>query len=394
LACANNGITQQLKGASLNIFRLALQVVGATVFTAALYAQTTPPTQSIDPAKEHVLLIMTDGLRWQEVFRGADPALLTKANNAKQPVDILAKLYLQPTPEQSRAALMPFLWSHIVPNGEIYGNHDKGSEAYVTNGLNFSYPGYNETLTGHPDPRIHSNDNVPNPNVTVFEWLNREWQTSNPQAKNRTAAFGAWGTFNGILNRQRCGFTVNAGYDPLTLVPMTPQLDLLNRIKTETPHIWDDEPFDAATFYTAMEYLKTEKPRLFFLSLGETDDWAHAGNYGLYLQAAHRVDQYLQTLWDFVQSDPEYRDHTTLIFLTDHGRGPAPVEWKSHGEKIPSSKYIFIAAIGAGIPARGELGKGTPAATQSQVAATIARLFNKDWNKETPKAGKPLAEIK
>lgn len=337
---------------------------------------------------------MTDGLRWQEVFRGADPKLLTKANNNNQPVDALEKLYLRSTLEESRTALMPFLWSHMVPDGEIYGNRDKGSEAYVTNGLNFSYPGYSETLTGHPDPRITSNDNIPNPNVTVLEWLNREWHTSNSQAQNQTAAFGAWNTISGIVNQQRCGFTVNAGYNPLTSIPVTPQLDLLNHFKAETPRIWDDEPFDAPTFYTAVEFLKAEKPRLLFLSLGETDDWAHAGNYGLYLDAAHRVDRYLQTLWDFVQSDPEYRGHTTLIFLTDHGRGHAPVEWKSHGQKIPDSKYIFIAAIGAGVPPRGELGKDTPAATQSQIAATIARLFGKDWDKETPEAGKPLEEIK
>jgi hypothetical protein len=174
----------------LNILRLAFQSLwGAiAISSVALCAQAVPATQSTDTAKEHVLLVMTDGLRWQEVFRGADPTLLTKANNNEQPVDALAQLYLQPTPEERRAALMPFLWSHIVPEGEIYGNRDKGSEAHVTNGLNFSYPGYNETLTGRPDPRITSNDNVPNPNVTVLEWLNREWQTSDPQAQNQTAA--------------------------------------------------------------------------------------------------------------------------------------------------------------------------------------------------------------
>ncbi len=186
----------------MNILRLAFQsLCGAiAISSVALCAQAVPAAQSTDTAKEHVLLVMTDGLRWQEVFRGADPALLTKANNNDQPVDALAQLYLRPTPEERRAALMPFLWSHIVPEGEIYGNRDKGSEAYVTNGLNFSYPGYNETLTGHPDPRITSNDNVPNPNLTVLEWLNREWQTSDPQAQNQTAAFGAWNTINGIVN--------------------------------------------------------------------------------------------------------------------------------------------------------------------------------------------------
>ena len=82
------------------------------------------------------------------------------------------KLYWHSTPQERREALMPFLWSTIASQGQIFGNRDLGSESQVTNGLNFSYPGYNETLTGVADPRIHSNDNVPNPNVTVFEWLN------------------------------------------------------------------------------------------------------------------------------------------------------------------------------------------------------------------------------
>ena len=364
---------------------------GIATETLSASSQSSAPGEA---ATEHVLLVMTDGLRWQEVFNGADPALLTKENNGGEPVEALRERYVQSTPEASRAALMPFLWSQIVPAGEIYGNRSKGSEAYVTNGLNFSYPGYSETLTGHPDPRIKSNDNIPNPNVTVFEWLNRGWE-SEPSARARqTAAFGAWEVIGGVFNQQRCGFTVNVGYDPLTSIPLTPQVQVLNQWKAEAPHVWPDEPFDAVTFHTALEYLKTEKPRLFYLSLGETDDWAHGGQYGFYLEAAHRVDTYLQTLWEFVQADPEYRGHTTLIFLTDHGRGAAPVEWKSHGVKIAESKYIFLAAMGVGVPARGELGSGTPEDTQSPVAAPVANLFGKDWNADTPTAGKPLPDIK
>ncbi len=86
---------------------------------------------------------------------------------------------------------------HNRRQGQIFGNRDVGSESQVTNGLNFSYPGYNETLTGFADPRIHSNDNVPNPNVTVFEWLNAK-----PAFTGKVAAFGAWDVFNGIFNRR------------------------------------------------------------------------------------------------------------------------------------------------------------------------------------------------
>ncbi|HEY6375617.1 MAG TPA: alkaline phosphatase family protein [Edaphobacter sp.] len=362
--------------------------------SAFLHAQGNEAPHRSDPASEHVLVVMTDGLRWQEVFGGADASLLTKENTEGQSIDDLRQRYVRATPEESRHALMPFLWNQMVPQGEIYGNRKKGSDAYVTNGLNFSYPGYSETLTGHPDAGVKSNDNVPNPNVTVLEWLNTEWKKSEPSVHDQTAAFGAWEVIGGVVNRQRCDFVVNVGYEPLTSVPVTPRVDLLNRWKSETPHIWEDEAFDAPTFYSAMEYLKAKRPRLLFLSLGETDDWAHGGRYGFYLDAAHRVDLYLEELWKFVQEDPEYRGHTTLIFLPDHGRGEAPDEWKTHGEKVPDSKYIFLAAMGGGVPARGELGAGTTAVTQSQVAATIARLFGKDWNRETPQAGKPLAEIR
>src|SRR5437879_1208001 len=120
---------------------------------------------------ENVIFVMTDGLRWQEVFRGVDPALLNKESGVSD-VEALKKLYWRDTPAQSRAAVMPFLWNTIAKQGQIYGSRDAGSDAFVTNGFNFSYPGYNETLSGFPDPRIDSNENRPNPNVTVLEWLN------------------------------------------------------------------------------------------------------------------------------------------------------------------------------------------------------------------------------
>ena len=89
----------------------------------------------------------------------------------------------------------------------------------------------------------------------------------------------------------------------------------------ETPRVWDDEPFDVVPFYTALEYLKERKPRVLYISLGETDDWTHEGNYPEYLNAAHRTDEYLQVLWETVQSMPEYRGKTTPIFSPDRGRG-------------------------------------------------------------------------
>ena len=220
--------------------------------------------------------------------------------------------------------------------------------------------------------------------MTVLEWLNRQ-----PGFEHEVAAFGAWAVIDAIVNSGRCGCVVNAGYDPFVMTPMTPRLDLLNAWKADSPRVWDDEPFDAPIFETAMEYVKAKHPRVLFLSLGETDDWAHAGNYGEYLLSAHRVDEYLERLWAALQSMPEYRGNTTLLFTTDHGRGSDAEGWKSHGEKLPDSKYIFIGMLGAGVPAGGLQQRARPV-TQSQIAATLARFVGVDWNAAEPRAGKPL----
>jgi hypothetical protein len=321
---------------------------------------------------ENVILVMNDGLRWQEVFKGADATLMT---NKKQEV----------APGQ-REALLPFLWQVVAKEGQIYGNRGVGSDAYVTNGFNFSYPGYNETLSGFADPRIHSNDKVPNPNVTVLEWLNDK-----PAYHGKMAAFGAWGAISEIVNSARAGLVANSGYDPLTTPPVTERIALLNRLKAETA-VWDDEPYDSFTFHTALEYLKLHRPRVLYLSLGETDEWAHQGNYALYLRSARRVDQYLRELWETVQSIDQYRGKTTLVFLTDHGRGEAPVEWKSHGEELPDSKFIWMAFLGPDTRALGERTNVAPV-TQSQIAATLAALLGEDYAGAVPKAGRPIMDV-
>lgn len=341
--------------------------------------------QSSGAPAQNVVLVMTDGLRWQELFHGADETLLRPDRYYDgRNVDALRAQFLAPTPEERRNKLLPFVWGTLVSQGTLFGDRDAGSDMYVTNGFNFSYPGYSETLTGHGDPRIHSNDMMPNPNLTVLEWMGKQ-----PGFKGSVAAFGAWEVIDGIVNKDRCGCVANAGYEPLTMPPVSPRLALINELKQENPRIWDDEVFDAPEFQTAMEYVKAHGPRVLFVSLGETDDWAHGGNYGEYLLSAHRVDAYLQQLWTALQAMPQYKGTTALIFTTDHGRGADAVGWKSHGQKLPESKYIFAGLMGAGVPAAGLQTNAAPV-TQSQIAATLAGLLGGDWNRAEPQAGKAL----
>lgn len=336
---------------------------------------------------ENVVLVMTDGLRWQEVFRGADPALLNRENGAVQNVPALRQRYWRESVAERRAALMPFLWTKVAQDGQLWGNRDLGSFASVTNRKNFSYPGYNETLAGFPDDRIDSNDKKHNPNVTVFEWLHGK-----DRYRGRVAAFAAWDTFPWIFNAPRAGFLVNAGWDPVEGTG-SPTIELLNHLKVETHTPWPDaEPYDSLTFRTAVEYVKVRKPRVLFLSLGETDEWSHAGRYAEYLDAARRVDGALKTLWETMQGMRRYRDRTAFLVTTDHGRGDAPTGWRSHGAAVRGSENIWVAAFGAGVAPGGERRGGAPV-TQNQVAATLARLLGEDYNAAQPKAGAPISEV-
>lgn len=335
---------------------------------------------------ENVIFVMTDGLRWQEVFRGADASLINKEQGGVEDVAALKDLYWSDDQKERREKLMPFVWSTIASSGQIYGDRDEDSDAVVTNKLNFSYPGYSEALCGFADSRVKSNDKIPNPNKTVFEWLNEQ-----PAFHGNVAAFAAWDVFPFIFNVDRAQFPVNAGYDPFNLLPESRDVTLLNQLKQDQPRVWEDEPFDALPFYTGLEYLKARKPRLLFLSLGETDDWAHNTRYDLYLGAAHRADEYLKVLWDTISSIPEYRGKTTLVFGTDHGRGSGK-EWTTHGEKVPESKYIFMMFLGPDTAALGNRSR-VETVTQSQIAGTIAALLGQDYKAATPQSGAPIADV-
>ena len=51
---------------------IGIWMVAATIICGAL-----APAQTLEPHRtQNVILVMIDGMRWQEVFRGADPALL------------------------------------------------------------------------------------------------------------------------------------------------------------------------------------------------------------------------------------------------------------------------------------------------------------------------------
>jgi hypothetical protein len=353
---------------------------------SALRVPTSAPAQALKTRA--VVLIVLDGLRWQEVFDGPEQDLMNSKVGGVQDEQQLRKDFSRRTAEDGRRALMPFLWYVIANRGQIYGNQHKGSVAQVTNGLKFSYPGYNEMSVGYADPSINSNEFGTNPHATVFEWLNNQ-----PEFHGQVAVFGTWNVFNDIFRAKQSGLFVRAGWDLPWGVSLTSQEQTLKKLYETTTRVEDDDVFDSFTHQDLLDYLKTNSPRALFVGYGETDDWAHQGKYDLVLQAAHEDDQHIAELWNTMQAKPEYRDLVTFIVTCDHGRGSGLKQWRDHDKNIEGAENIWIAVMGPDTPATGEM-QNVPRVTQSQIAATIAALLGQDYRAAVPQAAAPLPVIR
>jgi hypothetical protein len=336
----------------------------------------------------NVVLIVSDGLRWQEVFTGADPTLVNAKDGGSWLSEAdLKKRYWRPDADARRAALFPFLWGTVAKQGQIYGNQLKGSVAHVTNGKAFSYPGYNEMSTGYPNGAIDSNEFGPNPNATVFEWLNQF-----DEYRGRVAIFGTWNVYEDIFNKSRSGLVMQTGWTLPKKAHETPRDALLRELYATSTPLDEEDVWNSFLQVPLLDYVKSTHPRVLFVGYGETDNWAHQGRYDLVLDSAHRMDHFVRQLWDTMQAMPEYRGTTTFIITTDHGRGSGLTEWKEHGVEERGSENIWIAVIGPDTAALGER-THVGAVAQAQIAATVAAFVGKDYHAAEPKAALPIAGV-
>ena len=97
-------------------------------------------TAAAAPANDrHVILLTLDGVRVQELFAGMDPAIAnaTEAENGISEPEVVRKRYWRDTPEARREALMPFFWTVIARQGQIFGDPSRKAAAKLLNGRKF-----------------------------------------------------------------------------------------------------------------------------------------------------------------------------------------------------------------------------------------------------------------
>lgn len=365
---------------------IASRIHALTLFTLLSFCGLPAFSQS---RTENVILITLDGARAQEVFGGLDLDILKdKTRRGKVEDTAIYKKYWAPTPEERRMKLLPFFWGTLMKeHGSIAGNRSLNSAMMTTNKMWFSYPGYSEILTGQAhDDVINSNDSKRNPFPSVLEFLRRKLRLT----KNQVALFGSWDVFNWIGEHEEGAVTINAGHEPYD--HPNREIQVMSRLQNERLSPWDSVRFDYFTFRFAMEHLKTHQPRVMHIALGETDDWAHEGDYAHMLDSFHRNDQQFRELWDYLQTARKYKGKTSIIITIDHGRGNTIKDWTDHGEKVPEAQYVWAAFISPDVALRGEW-RDAETIYQNQIAATLCRFLNLDYSENNPQAGKPIARL-
>ena len=333
-----------------------------------LYFFVTPSFAQPHQSAPNIFIITTDGFRWNEIFTGADSLLI---NNPAYVNDtaLLKQMYWDNDVNERRKMLMPFVWKTIQKKGSLYGNRNYNNKVSVANTYRFSYAGYNEILTGYADPAIITNRKKWNTNENLLEFLNNQ-----PAYKNQVAAFASWNLFEYILNKPKCSIYLNSGYETIAHDSLSNTEILTNAVQANAVNNLQSTRNDMLTFVSAKEYIQNMHPKVVYLSFGETDEYAHGGNYDGYLQSAHFFDEYLARLWYLVNTDPFYKNNTSFIITTDHGRGQKPNSWVRHGLFTPGSSNTWLMTIGPGFECKGEL-KSKTEIFNDQLAQTVAGIL-------------------
>lgn len=324
---------------------------------------------------ENLLVIGWDGVRWQEIFTGVDSSLMNDQAYTKRP-GAMRTQYWNDSIEVRRKKLFPFFWSTIEQNGQMYGDRILGNKVDVSNHYNLTGPGFTETVVGYADPAVNSNTMVPNKGTNVMEFINGQ-----KGYKGEVAVFAMSNLFDYILDKGRGGVMLSCDSEKVHLPEK--EFQLLNDMQDQAPRPFGERP-DLLTYFQAKEYLKIRHPRVMYLEMGETDDYAHAGSYDFYVNTLHSQEAMIESLWNYIQSIPQYKDKTTLLIACDHGRGgQIKSQWTSHGPQVKDSKDIFILAMGPDMPALGVVDTQSQL-YQGQIAATIAQFLGLHYVAQHP----------
>lgn len=283
-----------------------------------------------------VVIVALDGVRWQEVFGGADGALAERHG-------------LDSSERLGAAQLVPNLTRLMTAEGVAVGAPGVDSPMEAS-GPNFvSLPGYMEMLTGSSDPGCTNNhcgqvalrtvaDDVAEAGlgeaVVVSSWpVIMKAAAEEPRRIAASVGRHGGGASRDVLERDTVVARAIAAGE-----------------RTASAVGEKDFRRDSETGDVALAVLEARRPAFLFVGLGEPDEYAHQGDYRGYLGAIRRDDAIVGKIADWVRRANTSGHPTTLMVTTDHGRSFA---FTDHGKEHPESARVWMVASGEGVHARG-----------------------------------------
>jgi len=339
--------------------------IGGLVVLAACSARAEPaigeatagPTAAIAapkkaPTAKSVLLVTLDGVRPTDVLDGVDRALAGPAG--------MGEGEIVPGP-----VLAPTLHA-LAAKGVGLGR--KGAAFRVSGRAHLSLPGYTELMTGAPPDAVSCFDNGCRP--VLSRALTDDFAAGLGLVPAEVAVISSWAPIGRVAFADRARGVLSAGQHGVANEGLLRFDDAEAKLVDAGDGVdpfpgYDDYRPDRFTEKIALRYLEVKRPRFLWVSLGDTDEHAHRGDYKAYVAALRRADAYVAEL---LAALPD-RDGTVVVVTTDHGR---EAKFKNHGTE-PESAPIWLVAAGGGVPARGfvEL-RGERAL--ADVAPTVLRL--------------------
>jgi hypothetical protein len=304
-----------------------------------------------------VVLLVLDGVRWQEIFGGVDRALAHSRGPS-------ALTWASPR------VLMPNLQHLLETRAIALGAPGHGAEITASGPQFISMPGYLEIFAGRPDLGCESNDCVRPPSRTVVDDV---IASSGP---DDAAVVSSWPAIARAASTDTSRVVVSAGRKRVergdVLRADQDTAILLDRGARATPFPGEgDYRPDAITARVALRVLVTRSPRFLFVGLGDADEYGHRNDYAGYLQAIHASDAFLGDLFVALDRMGARGRHTTVLVTSDHGRA---YDFMNHGPRHPESGRVWLVAAGGDVAGHG-LVAAAERHTLSDVAPTVRALL-------------------
>lgn len=276
----------------------------------------------------NVIFFTWDGVRPQEFFRGT------------------GWLLEQSLPKNERGDVLTSFWKNHASEGMVFGGNNRykiGSDVAV------SLPSYQAMMAGKTTS-CRKNNCESIQTDTLMESL----QSKLNLEKKDVAVFASWNRIIAAAAKNPANITHGVYPEMFDDGSSDPEMKVIHENSLNDLPEWKGSRKDKYTFELAKLYLKKHCPRFLWISLVDSDEFAHEGNYRGYVTSLRTYDVYLDELIRFLDDSGDYGKNTTLFLTTDHGRGAGPL-WKGHGHTTFTEKNIFLYARGRGVESTGRV---------------------------------------